>query len=92
MKRETYRQMSETAKGRHEVHEMMLAEIKTKIDNLVAGAPAANREKAAATMDKAFAKLETMGNGELFNFFADDELSMRAFVGYLQDALLGKIW
>ncbi len=91
MKSSTYREMSKTAEGRKNVHDIMVSEVKTKLDALVANAPAANREKVTALFDKAFGTISTLGNRDLFTYFADEEVSTRNFVLYVQDVLKGVI-
>lgn len=83
--------MSKTAEGRKEVHDIMLAEVKAKINKLVSDAPAANQTKAKALTDAAYAKIEQMGNGAIFSFFADDDLDIRNFIRYMQDVIAGRI-
>ena len=83
--------MSKTAEGRKEVHDIMLAEVKAKMNKLVSGAPVANQTKAKALVDAAYAKIEQMGNGVIFGYFADDDLDIRDFIRYMQHVIEGKI-
>ncbi len=91
MTRTTYKEMSKTAEGRKELHELMLAEVRAKIDELIANAPAANQIKAKALMDAAYNKIAQMGNGNIFSFFVQDGISTRNFVLFIQDVIKGKI-
>lgn len=91
MKKSIYNEMSQTAEGRKEVHDIMLSEVRAKLDAMVANAPEANREKVSKLFNTAFAKISELGNGNLFTLFADDEVSARNFVLYVQDVLNGKI-
>lgn len=43
-------------------------------------------------MVAAFGKIQALGNGLLFNFFADDTLSDKNFVLYISDILKGKMF
>jgi acetyl/propionyl-CoA carboxylase alpha subunit len=94
MKEATYKEMSKTAEGRKQAHEIMLQDIRTRMDAIIAKAPTSSekREKAAAIMDAAFAKMQTMGNGNLFAFLADDSLSDRNFIYNVDATLKGKIY
>lgn len=91
MKKVTYKEMSKTAEGRKEVHGILLAEVKAKMDKLVSNAPAANQAKAKAVMDTAYAKIEQMGNGVIFDYFADEDVDVRNFLRYIQDVNHGKM-
>lgn len=86
--------MSETAEGREQAHEIMLKDIRTRMDAIISKAPTSSekREKAAAIMDAAFAKMQTMGNGNLLTFLADDSLSDRNFIYNVDATLKGKIY
>lgn len=87
MTQTTYKQMSQTAEGRKELHTTMLADVKKRMSELVASLPEANRAKCQQLFDMAYAKIETMGNGDLFTFFADEQVSMQNFLRYCQDAI-----
>lgn len=91
MKKVTYKEMSKTAEGRKEVHDIMLAEVKAKMDKLISNAPAANQAKAKTVMDTAYAKIEQMGNGAIFDYFVDDDVDVRNFIRYIQDVINGKM-
>lgn len=91
MKKVTYKEMSKTAEGRKEVHEIMLEEVKAKINKLVSNAPAANQAKAKALMETAYSKIKQMGNGTIFDYFADDDVDVRNFVRYINDVINGKM-
>lgn len=91
MTNETYKQMSQTAEGRKELHTIMLNDVKQRMSELVASAPAANQAQCQQIMDMAFAKIETMGNGDIFNFFADEQVSVQNFILYCQDAIKGNL-
>ena len=87
MKAKVYKEMSQTAKGRKEVHDIMLEEVKQKINALVESAPAANREALSKMMGTAIEKIAALGNGDLFQFFADESISTRNFLSYINDIL-----
>lgn len=92
MKKSIYNEMSKTAEGRKEVHNIMLEEVKAKLDTMLAEAPQANKEKVSKLFGSAFEKISALGNGNLFTFFADDEVSTKNFILYIQDVLKGKIY
>ena len=75
--------MSATAQGRKELHEILLQEIREKMDNLVKSAPIENQSACQKITDKVFDKIKNMGNSILFDFFADDELSQSNFLHYI---------
>ena len=87
MKRSYYKEKSATAQGRYDLHTELLAEIKSKMDELINNAPEANKTKVAALFDKAYKELESDGNSILFDFFADEEISTREFVRNIQSTL-----
>ena len=80
MTKREYRAMSETAEGRKEVHGIMLNEIRAKMDKLVASAPDANKAACQALTDKVFANIQNLGNGDLFDYFADDRIGTQNFL------------
>lgn len=75
-----YRQMSETAEGRKEVHGIMLNEIRIKMDKLVASAPEANKTACQALTDKVFSNIQNLGNADLFDYFADERIGIQNFL------------
>lgn len=83
MTRNEYRKMSETAEGRKELHGIMLNEVRAKMDKLVESAPEANRAACKALTDKAFENISTLGNSDIFDFFANEQLSTRDFLYYM---------
>lgn len=91
MTQTTYTEMSKTAEGRHELHTLMLAEVRAKIDSMIINAPVANQAKVKALMDAAYTKIAQMGNGNIFTYFAEDGISTKNFVSYIQDVLKGAI-
>ena len=91
MKTLVYKQLSQSAEGSKEAHTIMLNEVKSKIDALVESAPANNREKLSKMMDSAMEKIAALGNGDLFTFFANDDISTRNFICYINDILKGDL-
>lgn len=91
MKYSVYQEMSQLASGRKELHQMMLIEVKSKIDTLVESAPEKNKKIVSKMMDTAYDKIAALGNGMLFNFFADDDISTDNFIRYLDDILKGDL-
>lgn len=91
MKALVYKQLSQSAEGRKEAHTIMLNEVKSKIDALVESAPASNREALSKMMDSAMEKIAALGNGDLFTFFANDDISARNFICYINDILKGNL-
>ena len=83
MKRSEYKRMSATAQGRKELHEILLSEIREKMDNLVNSAPIENQSSCKKITDKVFDNIKNHGNSVLFDFFADDELSQSNFLHYI---------
>lgn len=91
MNTSTYRELSKTGQGRKQSHEMMLEDVKKRIDKFVNEAPESTREKASQLMRTAFEKISKLGNGMLFDFFADDRVSDRDFLLYVNDILKGEL-
>lgn len=91
MKYSVYQEMSQLASGRKELHQMMLSEVKSKIDTLVESAPEKNKKIVSKMMDTAYDKIAALGNGMLFDFFADDDISTDNFIRYLDDILKGDL-
>lgn len=87
-----YNEMSKTAQGRKELHEMMEKAVTNHFKKLIDGAPANNKEKLNNLLNTLKNKINNMGNGNIFTFLADDHLSEKAFIGYVQDVIKGKIW
>ena len=87
MKRSYYKEKSATAQGRHDLHSELLSEIKSKMDELINNAPEASKAKVAALFDEAYKELESGGNSTLFDFYADDEISIMDFVRNIQSIL-----
>lgn len=56
MNTSTYRELSKTEQGRKQAHEMMLEDVKKRIDKFVNEAPESTREKASQLMQAAFEK------------------------------------
>lgn len=86
-----YNQMSHTAEGRKELHTIMLFDVKKRMSELVASAPEENRNQCQQFMDAAYAKIDAMGNGTIFNLFADETVSDNNFLLYCQDAIKGNL-
>lgn len=90
MKSSLYKELSKTPEGRKNAHDIMLEDVKNRIDKLVNGAPESTRQKASKVMEAAFEKISKLGNGQLFSYFADDENSDNNFIRYVSDLLKGK--
>lgn len=90
MNAKTYKELSNTAEGRQNAHTIMLEDVNKRIEKFINAAPESNRERAAQLMDVAFDKISKLSNGNLFNFFADDQISDNNFMTYLNDILTGK--
>lgn len=90
MNAKTYKELSNTAEGRQNAHTIMLEDVNKRIEKFINAAPENNRERAAQLMKVAFDKISKLGNGNLFNFFADDQISDNNFMHYLNDILTGK--
>ena len=57
MTRKFYKEKAATEQGRKELHEIMLNEIKAKVETLVNGAPEANKEKVRSMFNAAIEKV-----------------------------------
>lgn len=75
-----YREMSKTDEGRKQVHGVMLNEIRAKMDKLVESAPAANKAACQELTDKVFTNIQNLGNADLFDYFADERMSIQNFL------------
>lgn len=91
MKKSTYNEMSKTAQGRHEVHEIMVKEVINRFESFINNAPAKNQDVLSKMLETFKGKVNNMGNGDMFLFLADETLSDRAFLGYVQDTIKGNI-
>lgn len=91
MKASVYNEMSKTAEGRKEVYGMMVSEIEARINGFIVSAPAANKEKVSEIMMNALAKIKEIGIGDMFRLFAEEGISDRNFLDYLNLALRGKL-
>ena len=60
MNTSTYRELSKTEQGRKQAHEMMLEDVKKRIDKFVNEAPESTREKASQLMQAAFEKISKL--------------------------------
>lgn len=78
-----YKEMSKTAEGRKELHAIMLNEVKEKMNELVNKAPKANQKACEDFMKNAFAKIQTMGNADIFDYYANDQVSDYNFMNYI---------
>lgn len=88
----TYKELNKAAEGRKNAHDIMLLDVRARMDRLIKEAPQANQEQVSNLMVAAFGKIQALGNGLLFNFFADDTLSDKNFVLYISDILKGKMF
>ena len=89
---EIYKEKAATEQGRKELHEIMLHEIKTKFETLVNGAPEANKEKVRSMFNAALEKMNNIGISDLYDFFAGEHLTLKQFIGYVQDLYIGKLY
>lgn len=92
MTEQDYKTKSSTAEGRKALHTELLDIIKDKMQKLTDGAPAANRDKVAVMFATAMDKMQTIGNGNLFKFFAADFVTARDFIRAIVDVNNNKIW
>lgn len=88
----TYKELNKTAEGRKNAHDIMLLDVRARMDRLIKEAPQANQEQVSNLMVAAFGKIQALGNGLLFNYFADGTLSDKNFVLYISDILKGKMF
>lgn len=91
MKKSVYKEKSETAEGRKNLHTELLSEIKQRLDKLVENAPESNKEKITALFSVAMKKMENHGNSILFSFFANEEVGDKEFIGYVQDIIKDRL-
>lgn len=91
MKKAIYKEMSQTAKGRYELHTLLLQDIKERMDQLKANAPSQNKGKIETIFNDCFDKIQTWGNGDLFLYLADEDVSTRNFLLYLMDINSNKL-
>ena len=83
--------MSETAEGRKEAHEIMINDVHSRMDSLIATLPESEKARCSQLFDAAFVKICRLGNGNLFAFFADDEISNMNFVRYCDDLINARL-
>ncbi|MCQ2137858.1 MAG: hypothetical protein MJY60_04050 [Bacteroidales bacterium] len=91
MTRDRYRAMSATTERRTELHTIMLAEVRSRMDGFIANLPADVQANGSAMMEAAYLKIAELGNGSIFNFFAADGISDGNFLRYCDDAIKGNI-
>lgn len=92
MTQEIYKEKVMTAQGRKDLREIMLNEIKAKFETLVKGAPEANKEKVSAMFGVALEEMNNIGVSDLYDFFAGEHLTLKQFIGYVQDLYSGKLY
>ena len=92
MTREIYNEKVTTAQGRKDLREIMLNEIRTKFETLVNGAPEANKEKVKNMFGVTLEKMMNLGVSDLYDFFAGEHLTIKQFIGYVQDLYTGKLY
>ena len=92
MTREIYNEKVTTAQGRKDLREIMLDEIRTKFQTLVNGAPEANKEKVRNMFNVTLEKMNNIGVSDLYDFFAGEHLTIKQFIGYVQDLYTGKLY
>lgn len=92
MKREIYKEKAATEQGRKELHEIMLNEIKAKFETLVNGTLEANKEKVRSMFNVVTEKMYNIGISDLYDFFAGEHITLKQFIGYVQDLYMGKLY
>ena len=92
MNRETYKFMSLTAKGRQDLHSVLLNEIEVKMNVFLSKAPIGNKDKVAAIFSTALTKCQNIGNGNLFSFLAADNVTDKDFIRAIMDIVNNKIF
>lgn len=80
MNKETYLELGKTKKGRAKAHDLMLNEIREKMDDLVFVAAPTKQPLVKSLFDNAYEKVSKFGNAILFDYFADDKLKPSEFV------------
>lgn len=91
MKASVYNEMSKTAEGRKEVRNIMVSEIKERMDKIISLFPKKNRKAASEMMERGLNKINEIGNGSMFQFFAEEGISDSNFIRYIDSVLSGKI-
>lgn len=91
MSEETYRKYSKTPEGRKQVHDIMLHVVRSRMNQLLETAPKANREKISEVFTTAYGQIKKIGNSQLFNFFANEAVSERDFISYIDDIRKGRL-
>lgn len=89
MTRQEYNEKSMTSEGRKNLHTEMLGIIQNRMDNLLKNAPEANKPKIEKMFKMAMNNIKENGNSILFNFFANEEISDREFIGNVQCEIKG---
>lgn len=92
MTREIYNEKVMNAQGRKDLREIMLDEIRTKFETLVNGAPESNKEKVKNMFGVTLEKMMNIGVSDLYDFFAGEHLTIKQFIGYVQDLYTGKLY
>lgn len=67
----------------------MIDIIKTRMDNFLENAPEANKPKIEKLFNAAMNNIKEHGNSLLFDFFANEEISDREFIGNVQSEIKG---
>lgn len=80
MNKETYLELGKTKEGRVKAHDIMLDEIREKMNDLVFVAAPTKQPLVKSLFDSAFKKVSKFGNAILFDYFADDTLKQSEFV------------
>lgn len=91
MKANKYMELSKTAEGRKKAHEIMLSDVRARMDRMIATLPDGERGKCTRMFDDSFVKISSLGNGNLFAFFADDDISDANFASYCDDLLNARL-
>ncbi len=80
MTKDTYLELGKTAEGRAKAHDLMVDEIREKMDDLALSVAPTKQAKVKALFDKAFEVVKGFGNSLLFEYFASSLLKPSEFV------------
>lgn len=89
MNKSTYLELGKTSEGRAKAHDLMLDEIREKMDDLVKSVAPAKQQNAKALFDKAYETIKNFGNTILFEYFANGMLRSSEFVKNVDKANKG---
>lgn len=80
MTKDTYLELGKTAEGRAKAHDLMVKEIRLKMDDLTLSTASTKQAKVKALFDRAFEVVKGYGNTILFEYFASSMLNPSEFV------------